>query len=276
MKPPFDKTSRVKVPERWLAVVDVLKQGGERGGQGTKEYENVTYRTCMLAWNKFREEHMSRVNAQAKITGAVENQDAWTNLVRTVFALEEAEKGKKKSASGSKKTSPELREQPNQQGASLVAAAVSGMKRQRPPTTSTGISDASASASESETTRRRSRPRNNYQQDTQKFQKLILDLQRKLDQSSADQRNRVELLLRAISNMEERTERQVASISTVLGLSSERQTAELARVVTTAISSSAQINADAVKSAADRQAVVADRQAAALEALASALLKGRE
>ncbi|KAF8943715.1 hypothetical protein BGZ46_006452, partial [Entomortierella lignicola] len=119
------------IPERWQGVVNVLLEGGEQlktiGGKNV--YENVAPRTCRLAWDKFKSDHHKHIQAQRRLTGAVENEDFWTNLVRSVVELEEVELDKKKETTESRKRSAELMEQGNREGALLVDASLARMRR---------------------------------------------------------------------------------------------------------------------------------------------------
>lgn len=262
LKPPFGIENGSTVPERWQAVVNILKETGSKNAVGGKnEYEHVIPRTCQLAWNKFRQDHNDHVRAQERLTGAVENEDHWTNLLRVVVELEEAELVKKKaSSSSSKKTSAELEEQKNKQGAALVSAAMSHMKRRRESSSDTDTSDTSGSSN----IRQRSR-----QTVRSEFKDFIQMAREKIEESTSTQKVRDELLTTTFNNFEAATSRQAETIASTIAATinqvTEKQTSSLATAVASAMETAAKVHAEAVEAAANRQA-------SAMEALAAALM----
>ncbi|KAF8958292.1 hypothetical protein BGZ46_002005 [Entomortierella lignicola] len=150
LHPPFDKATGSTVPARWQRVAEALHEVGEniiRIAGGANIYENVIGRTCQRSWATFREEYKTHERASRSLTGAVENETPWTNLLRTVVELEDLELGKMKEATKSRKRSAELQEQSSHDGAMLVEAAMSCVRSPR------SIEDTNVSSE------KRSRPR---------------------------------------------------------------------------------------------------------------------
>ncbi|KAG0021916.1 hypothetical protein BGZ82_011171 [Podila clonocystis] len=161
LQSPFDKKNGQLVPDRWKKVVNLLVQNGEaelRTGN-RNEFEHVSVRACRLAWERFKKDHQNHLQAQARLTGAVDN-DEWEDLVHSVVELEEVEEDRKKAVLASKKRSAELLEQSNRDGAMLVEASLQRMSRTR-NITSDSVSE------DSGTERGRPRPRRERQQEVQ-------------------------------------------------------------------------------------------------------------
>ncbi|KAF9161543.1 hypothetical protein BGX20_002074, partial [Mortierella sp. AD010] len=258
-KSPFGKKNGATIPERWQGVVNVLFEGGEQltiiGGENV--YENVALRTCWLAWGRFKSGHHKHAQAQIRLTGAVENEDSWTNLVRIVAEVEEVELDKKSEAAESHKQSTELMEQSNREGALLVEASLARMCRGSKMTTDGSAAEDSGASAAYFPRSKRSQHRELQKQMSQRASLFIDNTQQIIATSSQNQQdNHNELMQRQQDNHSELMQGQKELMRT------------FQHQMNIGFSQLAQAQAEA----SDRKVAVSDRQTAAFEALASALL----
>ncbi|KAF9436839.1 hypothetical protein BGZ76_002800 [Entomortierella beljakovae] len=142
---PFNKANGPSVPKRWGVVVDSLKVLGASNvdiGE-SNPYDNVIARTCQLAWSSFRASYYEHEKAQ-RLTGSMQNEHEWNNLLRRVVESEEREKGNDKKRKERNNPLAELIEQTRDDGEILVETSTTRMKRPR-----IGITSESESATDS-------------------------------------------------------------------------------------------------------------------------------
>ncbi|KAF9367256.1 hypothetical protein BGX21_007639, partial [Mortierella sp. AD011] len=152
----------------------------------------------------FKSGHHKHTQAQRRLTGAVENEDFWTNLVRSVVELEEVELDKKREATESRKRSAELMEQSNREGALLVEASLARMRRGSNTTTDGSATEDSGTSAAYFPRSKRSRHRELQKQMSQKASLFIDNAQQIIATSSQSQQdNHNELMQRQQDNHSE-------------------------------------------------------------------------
>ncbi|KAF9974815.1 hypothetical protein BGZ65_008553 [Modicella reniformis] len=221
LKPPFIKSAG-PIHKRWMAVIDVLKQGAAQKAyleaelratevtntqEDNNPYRNVEPRTCRLAWEKFKAELKEHDKQKARKTGAVADETQWLTLIRAVVEVEELEEEKRAeaAASNTRKRSAELMEQINKDGATLRDAAMQDGPRRR------GAESETDSTSTSEP--RRTRPRKRRAQDHRELIELFIQRSEKqITDASRRQKERYDEATRRqeeISRSQEEISRQM-------------------------------------------------------------------
>ncbi|KAI1314424.1 hypothetical protein EDD11_002168 [Mortierella claussenii] len=211
LKPPFDR-SEGSVPERWMAVIEIMRQGAARASalmgmeyQDPKQnmYWNVEPRTCQRAWEKFKTELLHRDNKKkTRKTEAEADDTPWWALVRSVAEVEELEGTRRHetATSTSRKRSADCMEQETQDDPWLRDATTMERSRQRDMD-----SDAdSASASEPRLTRHRKHKDQDHEAWMEEFMKRtesqMLELSRRQEELFRRQEDRQNNLMSALSH----------------------------------------------------------------------------